>query len=104
MRAGWRLLSTTAGSSARSRRAKGGAPAPLPHRWCIRTEEEISRLLDTHIKDCYLDYLDPTAQAGMSYYQVSATKRLWAEPGLGVVDFDAVIAVMPPDYDGHDRS
>ncbi len=36
----------------------------------------------------------------MSYHEVSATKRLWAEPGLGVVDFDAVVAAMPEDYDG----
>jgi inosose dehydratase len=36
----------------------------------------------------------------MSYSEVSATKRLWAEPGLGVVDFDAVVAAMPEDYDG----
>ena len=36
----------------------------------------------------------------MSYHEVSATKRLWAEPGLGVVDFNAVIATMPEDYDG----
>ena len=36
----------------------------------------------------------------MSYHEVSATKRLWAEPGLGVVDFNAVIAAMPEDYDG----
>jgi inosose dehydratase len=36
----------------------------------------------------------------MSYHQLSTTKRLWAEPGRGVVDFDAVIAAMPEDYDG----
>jgi inosose dehydratase len=36
----------------------------------------------------------------MSYHEVSATKRLWAEPGLGVVDFNSVIAAMPEDYDG----
>ena len=53
-----------------------------------------------HIKDCFPDYLDPAARAGMSYHQLSTTKRLWAEPGRGVVDFDAVIAAMPEDYDG----
>jgi inosose dehydratase len=25
---------------------------------------------------------------------------VWAEPGLGVIDFDAVVAAMPEDYDG----
>ena len=39
---------------------------------------------------------DPTG----SYHEVTATKRLWAEPGLGVVDFDAVLAAIPEDYDG----
>jgi inosose dehydratase len=58
------------------------------------------RIGGIHIKDCFADYLDPTTRTGMSYHEVSATKRLWAEPGLGVVDFDAVIAAMPEDYDG----
>ena len=58
------------------------------------------RIGGIHIKDCFADYLDPTARPGMSYHEVSATKRLWAEPGLGVVDFDAVITAMPADYDG----
>lgn len=58
------------------------------------------RIGGIHIKDCFGDYLDPAARVGMSYREVSATKRLWAEPGLGVVDFAAVLAAMPDDYDG----
>jgi inosose dehydratase len=58
------------------------------------------RIGGIHIKDCFPDYLDLAARAGMSYHEVSATKRLWAEPGRGVVDFDAVVAAMPEDYDG----
>ena len=58
------------------------------------------RIGGIHIKDCFPDYLDPVSRAGMGYREVSATKRMWAEPGLGVVDFDAVIAAMPDDYDG----
>ncbi|HWH99032.1 MAG TPA: sugar phosphate isomerase/epimerase [Propionibacteriaceae bacterium] len=53
-----------------------------------------------HIKDCFGDYLDPADRAGMGYAEVTATKRLWAEPGRGVVDFDAVVAAMPQNYDG----
>lgn len=53
-----------------------------------------------HIKDCFPDLLDPAARTGMSYGQVTKTKRLWAEPGRGVVDFAAVVAALPPDYDG----
>jgi inosose dehydratase len=54
-----------------------------------------------HLKDCFPFYLAPAgSDHGLSYQQVQRTKRLWAEPGLGVVDFDAVLAAMPEDYDG----
>ncbi len=58
------------------------------------------RIGGIHIKDCFADYLDPASRQGMTYNQVTATKRLWAEPGLGVVDFDAVLAALPAHYDG----
>ena len=48
------------------------------------------RIGGIHIKDCFPDYLDPAAREGLNYHQVEATKRLWTEPGRGVVDFDAV--------------
>ena len=46
------------------------------------------------------DHLDAEQSAPRSYHELAATKRLWCEPGLGVVDFDAVLAVLPDDYDG----
>lgn len=58
------------------------------------------RIGGIHIKDCFPDYLDPAARRGLSYHEVGATKRLWAEPGLGVVSFDAVLAALPEGYDG----
>ena len=58
------------------------------------------RIGGIHIKDCFPDYLDPAARKDMGYQELSGSKRLWAEPGHGVVDFDAVIAAMPEDYDG----
>jgi len=58
------------------------------------------RIGGLHIKDCFPDLLDPRSRRGMSYAEVQDTKRLWAEPGLGVVDFDAVLAAIPDDYDG----
>jgi inosose dehydratase len=58
------------------------------------------RMGGIHIKDCFPDFLSPSARAGLSYHEVSGTKRLWAEPGLGVVDFDAVLAAIPANYDG----
>jgi inosose dehydratase len=58
------------------------------------------RIGGIHIKDCFADYLTPASRQGLSYQELGATKRLWAEPGRGVVDFDAVVAAMPADYDG----
>ena len=57
------------------------------------------RLGGIHIKDVFADHLDGGGgQRG--YHELAATRRLWAEPGLGVVDFDAVLAAIPADYDG----
>lgn len=58
------------------------------------------RIGGIHIKDVFGDYLDPADRAGMGYREVADTQRVWAEPGLGVIDFDAVVAAMPDDYDG----
>lgn len=56
------------------------------------------RIGGIHLKDCFPDFLD--APGAGSYRELSDSKRLWAEPGLGVIDFDAVIAALPADYDG----
>jgi inosose dehydratase len=60
------------------------------------------RIGGIHIKDCFPDFLDGRLdpEDGRSYHELTATKRLWAEPGLGVVDFDAVLAALPEGYDG----
>jgi inosose dehydratase len=58
------------------------------------------RIGGIHIKDCFADYLDPANRTVQGYQELSATKRLWAEAGRGVVDFDAVVAAMPENYDG----
>ena len=67
-------------------------PAPFIRRYA-------DRLGGIHLKDCFPDHLAPSAPAG-SYSEVVGTKRLWAEPGLGVVDFAAVLAAIPAGYDG----
>ena len=59
----------------------GIEPAPFIRRYA-------DRMGGIHIKDCFADYLPTESRTGMSYGEVSATKRLWAEPGSGVVDFD----------------
>jgi inosose dehydratase len=58
------------------------------------------RIGGIHLKDCFADFLEPASRAGLSYREVQRTKRLWAEPGHGVIDFAAVLAAIPDDYDG----
>jgi inosose dehydratase len=58
------------------------------------------RIGGIHIKDCFADHLDSAGRKELGYLELSATKRLWAEAGRGVVDFDAVVAAMPENYDG----
>jgi inosose dehydratase len=60
----------------------------------------VDRLGGIHIKDVFPDYLNPKDKMPGSYRELTASKRLWCEPGLGVVDFDAVLAALPDDYDG----
>ncbi|WP_202976057.1 sugar phosphate isomerase/epimerase family protein [Rothia uropygialis] len=53
-----------------------------------------------HVKDVYPDHLGLAAEDKLTYAETAATKRLWAEPGKGVVDFDGVLAAMPHGFDG----
>jgi inosose dehydratase len=53
------------------------------------------RLGGIHIKDVF-----PLSPSGLSYPELTAGKRLWAEPGLGIVDFTAVLNAIPASYDG----
>lgn len=53
-----------------------------------------------HLKDVLPDFLDLAVREGMSYFAQQSSKRLWTEPGFGVVDFPAILAAMPADYDG----
>ena len=58
------------------------------------------RVRAIHIKDVFPDYIDGRPTQGMGYFELTGTRRVWAEPGLGVVDFDQVVAAMPEDYRG----
>jgi inosose dehydratase len=58
------------------------------------------RMGGIHLKDCFPDYLDPAAAGDLGYAELSSSRRLWCEPGRGVVAFDAVLAAVPDDYDG----
>lgn len=71
----------------------GSDPAEIIRRYS-------SRVGGIHLKDMFPDFLDESKSAGRTYEDVSASGRLWAEPGRGVVDFDAVISALPDDFDG----
>lgn len=53
-----------------------------------------------HVKDVFPDHLGENRNPALSYTETAHTKRLWAEPGRGVVDLDAILDAMPVDYDG----
>ena len=55
------------------------------------------RMGGIHIKDVFPDHLGTSS---LGYREAADTKRLWAEPGLGVVDLAAVLAAVPASYDG----
>jgi inosose dehydratase len=68
-------------------------------------ERYADRLGGIHIKDVFPDHLGPhhgeaQTPGGRSYQELTATKRLWCEPGRGVVDFEAMLKALPEDYDG----
>lgn len=58
------------------------------------------RIGGIHLKDVYPDYLEPASREGKDYRELGRSGRLWAEPGRGVLDLDAVVAALPEDYDG----
>ncbi|WP_432503319.1 sugar phosphate isomerase/epimerase family protein [Kineococcus arenarius] len=58
------------------------------------------RIGGIHIKDVYPDHLDAARAGGGDYRSVSGSGRLWAEPGRGVLDLEAVLEALPEDYDG----
>lgn len=63
-------------------------------------ERYADRIGGIHLTDCYPDHLDAATRPALGYLEVTATRRLWAEPGRGVVDLENVVASLPDDYDG----
>ncbi|WP_226345428.1 sugar phosphate isomerase/epimerase family protein [Agilicoccus flavus] len=60
--------------------------------------EYADRVVGVHVKDVFPDHLGGTPT--LDYHAVGATRRLWAEPGLGVVDLTAFLAALPAGFDG----
>lgn len=60
--------------------------------------EYADRVVGVHLKDVFADHLPADGRLG--YHEVGATKRLWAEPGRGVVDLTGFVAALPPGFAG----
>ena len=58
------------------------------------------RLVAVHLKDIFLANAEAGKAADTSYFDMSQPGRLWAEPGLGELDMDAIIAAFPESFDG----
>lgn len=58
------------------------------------------RLVAVHLKDIFLASAEAGKAADTSYFEMSQPGRLWAEPGLGELDMEAIIAAFPASFDG----
>lgn len=58
------------------------------------------RLVAVHLKDIFLANAEAGKAADTSYFDMTQPGRLWAEPGLGELDMDAIIAAFPASFDG----
>jgi len=75
------------------RRWLSNAPLPEPHLLGIAAGAWLNRKRPW-LLDIFPDYLDGRPTNGMGYFELTGTRRVWAEPGLGVIDFDEVVAAM----------
>lgn len=58
------------------------------------------RVRAVHIKDVHRDAADRAQAGGVDYSGTVYAENVWTEPGHGDVNFDAVLAALPADYDG----
>ena len=59
-----------------------------------------SRVQAIHIKDVFPDYLAADKASSSGYFELTGTKRVWAEPGRGIIDFEALVDAMPSNFAG----
>lgn len=58
------------------------------------------RVLNIHLKDVDRAAAEKALVRGDDYVAATSEARVWIEPGRGEIDFDAVLAVLPTDFDG----
>ena len=74
--------------------------------WCgmdpaVIISDYADRVGAIHLKDVFPDHIGKTEETvELSYGETAQTRRLWAEPGKGVVDLLGVVEAMPVDYAG----
>ncbi len=74
--------------------------------WCgmdpaVIISDYADRVGAIHLKDVFPDHIGKTEETvELSYGETAQTRRLWAEPGKGVVDLLGVVEAMPVDHAG----
>jgi inosose dehydratase len=58
------------------------------------------RIIAVHLKDVDATARAAAIDAGDDYSAATNTRHVWTEPGRGAIDFDAVLAALPADFDG----
>jgi len=74
-------------------------------RWAGAVPEKIiadyaDRVLNVHLKDVDAAAAATARDRDEDYLAATIGSKVWTEPGRGAIDFDAVLAALPPDFDG----
>lgn len=58
------------------------------------------RVVAVHLKDVFIANAEQGKRDGKSYREMGQRGVLWAEPGIGELDMDSVVAAFPKNFDG----
>jgi len=58
------------------------------------------RIIAVHLKDVDASARVTAIEAGDDYSAATNKRHVWTEPGRGAIDFTAVLATLPADFDG----
>ena len=58
------------------------------------------RIVATHLKDVFISKAEQGKRDNKAYFDMNTRGALWAEPGVGELDFDSIIAAFPKAFDG----
>lgn len=58
------------------------------------------RVLNIHLKDVDAAAVEGARERDEDYAAATHDSKIWMEPGRGTIDFDAVLAALPPAFDG----